>query len=267
MLCYWILRLPGGAPAGLVRVQNDRVLLKPTASIPGTFTLFSAASAVPILPETETPLPRAEALIGMDGDRMTCYASAEGAAPIASYRKRMSQLCTNKESEPAKEAVSEQAIPKIAHVETEKAESVADTAESEDDISQFNTMYVDSISDSARETQAFSLLLQRANAFYAAYEGDLAEDLVHNKDNKTEEQGGIELFSQEFPGARWRYVDGSDILPHYEGTWRQPNGATLHILAVRGHAAPRPPRALLGFTRFLRDRDGTGYWLRMTPLG
>ena len=24
--------------------------------------------------------------------------------------------------------------------------------------------------------------------------------------------------------------------------------------------------ALYGFTRFLRDRDGTGYWLRLTPL-
>ena len=77
---------------------------------------------------------------------------------------------------------------------------------------------------------------------------------------------GIDLFAQEYPGARWRYVDGTDVLAHYEGTWRQPNGQMLHILAVRGRAAPRPPRALYGFTRFLRDRDGTGYWLRLTPL-
>ena len=87
------------------------------------------------------------------------------------------------------------------------------------------------------------------------------------KEDIEAKDGGIDLFREAFPGARWRYVDGADILPHYEGTWRQPNGGTVHILAVRGRAAPRPPRALWGFTRYLRDRDGTGYWLRITPLG
>ena len=260
MLSYWILRLPEGTPAGLVRVQNDRVLLKPTVPIPGTFTLFSAASAVPILPETETQLSCPEALLGMDGDRMTCCAAAEGAAPIASYRKRLSHICTNKVSEPS-------SVPILSHVEPEEAESVTETEDSPDDLSYFSTTYVDSISDSAREAQSFSFLLQRAEAFYTAYEGDPTDNMVHNRNSHETEQGGIDLFLQEFPGARWRYVDGSDVLPHYEGTWRQPNGPTLHILAVRGHAAPRPPRALLGFTRFLRDRDGTGYWLRLTPLG
>ena len=90
------------------------------------------------------------------------------------------------------------------------------------------------------------------------------DNLVQKVDNQ--EGNGIDLFAQEYPGARWRYVDGADVLPHYEGVWRQPGGQTMHILAVRGRAAPRPPRALFGFTRFLRDRDGTGYWLRLTPL-
>ena len=44
--------------------------------------------------------------------------------------------------------------------------------------------------------------------------------------------------------------------------WIAPNGAKTRILAVRGHAAPRPPRALYDFTRFLRGADGSGYWIK-----
>lgn len=266
MLCYWIIRRPDGSPAGLVRVRNDLVLLKPTVPVSGTFTLFSDDAAVPIIPESETRLPCPKAVLGMDGDRVTCFAAAEHAASMPSYRKRLSRLCTIKSSEPVNQPMSDDPIPNLSHVENDSAHSAPDTTVSADSMSQFNTIYMSSISDSTRDAQAFSLLLQRAEAFYAAYEGDSADDMVQKEDSSADMSSGIDLFSQEFPGARWRYVDGTDVLPHYEGTWKQPSGTTLHILAVRGHAAPRPPRALLGFTRFLRDRDGTGYWLRLTPL-
>lgn len=266
MLCYWILRRIDGTAAGLVRVQDDRVTLKPTAPIEGRFTLFSDAGATPILPETETIFPCAVALLGMDGDRMTCFAAAENAAPIATYRERLSHFRTMSVSSPVLQAETDPSVLIISHDEVEKTEPVPELRENSNDMPHFSTISTDSVSDSARDAQTFSQILQRAEAFYAAYEGDPADSLVHKEDISAEPPGGIDLFSQEFPGARWRYVDGTDVLPHYEGTWKQPNGQTLHLLAVRGRAAPRPPRALLGFTRFLRDRDGAGYWLRITPL-
>ena len=265
MLCYWILRRPDGTAIGLVRVLNDRVTLKPTVPVAGTFTLFSEGSAVPITPESETVLPGAVALLGTDGDRVTCFAAAENAASAAVYRKRLSRIYTIKTDPIADRVPAAPIAPNLSHAE-EKPEL---NEESEDSLSHIRTISAKSVPDSVRDTQAFSALLNRAEAFFAAYEEDLSTPAVDNpvqkKDNYVEAHG-IDLFAREYPGARWRYVDGTDVLPHYEGTWRQPNGPTLHILAVRGHAAPRPPRALFGFTRFLRDRDGTGYWLRLTPL-
>lgn len=266
MLCYWIVRLPDGSPAGLIRVQNDRVRLSLSAPVRGSFTLFSKTGAVPLVPESETRLPYPEALLGMDGDRVTCFAAAEHAAPLCEYRKRLSRLCTIHEKEPVQKPVPPVNEPFLSHAEVKDPPSPPESEANPDDISHFSRISVDSVSDTAREAQAFSLLLQRAEAFYTAYEGDPTNDMVQKKDSTVDASGGIDLFSQEFPGARWRYVDGTDVLPHYEGTWKQPNGPTLHILAVRGHAAPRPPRSLLGFTRYLRDRDGTGYWLRLTML-
>ena len=169
------------------------------------------------------------------------------------------------EQDPVKKSVPSGDEPYLSHIDTKTPSSPPDPETDSDIISHYSRMPADSVSDSARETQAFSLLLQRAEAFYAAYDGDSLDDMVQKEDISMEAVG-IDLFAQEFPGARWRYIDGTDVLPHYEGTWKQPNGPTLHILAVRGHAAPRPPRSLFGFTRYLRDQDGTGYWLRLTPL-
>ena len=266
MLCYWILKRTDGTPVGLVRVQNDRVLLKPTVPIEGSFTLFSETDAVPIVPGSETHLPGAAAVLGMENERVTCFAAADNAASAAHYRKRLSRNRTNVMQNTPSEADES----KLSHVDISQTPITEDNAPESDCLSRLHTIEPDSIADSAQTVQAFSALLQRAEAFYAAYEGEssapTADTMAQKEDIYMEEHSGIDLFSQEYPGARWRYVDGTDVLPHYEGTWRQPNGQTLHILAVRGRAAPRPPRALLGFTRFLRDRDGTGYWLRLTPL-
>lgn len=256
MLNYWILKRPDGRAAGLVRVQDDRVLL--TLSAPnGTYRLFSDAACVPIVPERELRFVGAKAVLGTDGS----FAVAPDAESIAVYRARLSQICTKEE------APSPVPVPtdERSRKSTIEAEEPAQEMEREDDISQYHTSKPDSIADTARNTADFSLLLARADAFYAAYEDPGVPDEVVQKEDM-EADGGIDLFRQEFPGVRWRYVDGTDVLPHYEGTWRQPNGGTMHILAVRGYAAPRPPRALCGFTRFLRDENGVGYWLRLTPL-
>ena len=265
MLCYWIVRLSDGSPAGLVRVQNDRARFSLSVPVQGSFTLFSKTDAVPVVPESETVLPCPLALLGTDGDRVTCFAAAECAEPASAYRKRLSRFRTTHMTEAKKTDPAPESVPILSHNDPVPAASAPESPSVSDNIYHNSTMQGNSIADSAQDTRAFSLLLQRADAFYAAYEADPADGMVQKEDMETEAVG-IDLFSQAFPGARWRYIDGSDVLPHYEGTWKQPNGPTLHILAVRGYAAPRPPRSLLGFTRFLRDRDGTGYWLRLTPL-
>ena len=123
----------------------------------------------------------------------------------------------------------------------------------------------DTVDDSAERAAQFSLLLEHASAFYAQFDTPSVanvDNMVQKEDN-SENAGGIDLFPQAFARARWRYVDGADILPHYEGLWIGPNGERVRILAVRGRAAPRPPRALPGFTRYLMGSDGQGYWIRV----
>ena len=241
MLSYWILRRTDGTPAGLVRVENDRVLLNPTAPIPGTFTLFSATAAVPILPETETVLCGACAVLGTDGGQTTCFAAAPDAASLAVYRHRLSQLCT---------------IEPTPQHETNITQIEEETPQEPEELSQINTIEAEKsveIDETAQATAEFSVLLRHAEAFYTAYE----TTTVVQKEDRV----GINLFPQAFPGARWRYVDGADVLPHFEGIWKSAAGIQ-RILAVRGRAAPRPPRALFGFTRYLRGTDGNGYWIK-----
>lgn len=271
MLDYWILKRPDGRPAGLVRVENDRVRLTVTAPVEGRFTLFSETAAVPIRPETETRLSNAAAVLGTDGDRVTCFAAKKDAAPLQRYRARLSQNRTISTAQAVDTSVSDD----LSQIRTIAVKEDAEQTVIAEGLPQNNPIEdpaePQSISDAAQEAADFSLLLRRADAFYAAYEGtpptESVDNLVHKKDNRSDfGDSGLDLFLQEFPGARWRYIEGTDVLAHYEGTWRRPNGQTVHILAVRGRAAPRPPRALLGFTRYLRDRDGTGYWLRLTPL-
>ena len=282
MLSYWILKRTDGKAVGLVRRNNDRVMLTLTGEIEGSFTLFSETGAVPIVPESETILPGAAAVLCAKEDRVTGFAAASDAAPLAVYRRRLSQIRTITTTEPIQpppqaepEPVQAEAAEIISQNSTIESEEMPINEEKSETISQINTIKAeqsaDTVTETARDTAEFSLLLRHAESFFAAYEGPTSGETVNNMVQKVDkdenrEEDGIDVFTQEFPGARWRYVDGSDVLPHYEGTWRQPNGQTMHILAVRGRAAPRPPRALLGFTRFLRDGDGNGYWIRLTPL-
>ena len=265
MLSYWILKRNDGKPVGLVKTQNDRVTLHLTVPIFGAFTLFSKTDAVPIAPESEVQLCGAEALLGTDRGETICFAAKDRSASPARYLERLSQINTKKGEQTSKPAPP---APKPEQnqnstIDTEKPPIVVEKAEEQYQINTIETEKSDSVTDTARETEAFSDLLNRAETFYASYED--MEDMVQKEDIERDE--GINLFPQTFPGARWRYVDGADVLPHFEGTWTQPGGGTVRILAVRGRAAPRPPRTLVGFSRFLRDRDGLGYWIRIVPTG
>lgn len=256
MLRYWIVRRPDGSPAGLLRAENDRALLTLTAKIDGRFWLFSDVEAVPIVPDDVTTLAGAYALLGMDGDRETCCAAASCDVPLSICRERLSQIYTIE----AKHASESEHEIKTDHTEREKPPEQPEQAK---DISQISTIEAEEpadIDETARATESFSRLLRHAEAFYTAYETPY---MVQKEDNDPSE---IELFPQMFPGVRFRVADGPDVLPHYEGEYRRADGRTVRVLAARGRAAPRPPRAFSGFTRYLRGADGSGYWLRSVLL-
>ena len=259
MLSYWVLRDRNDAPVGLVRVENDRVLLTPTAALSCEFRVFSAAADLPLAPFSEARLANAEAVLGTEHGALCAFAAAPDAKPAQTYLKKLSQIYTIEVAE--KQTASEpDPIPPAPE---------ADAAPHANEPQNMQTL--PDVSDTARETEAFSVLLEQANAFYARFDRSIpptVDNMVHKEDNRDAgAPRGIDLFPQVFPGARWRYKDGADILAHYEGEYTRPNGARMKILAVPGRCAPRPPRTLPGFTRFLRAEDGTGYWLRMIPPG
>lgn len=72
-----------------------------------------------------------------------------------------------------------------------------------------------------------------------------------------------ETLSQIFPDSVWVTVRGEGIMPHLEGEWQRAN-ELFKIIAVPGSYAPRPPKHLFGFTRFIRTRQG-GFWLKFLP--
>lgn len=249
MLSYWILRDETDAPIGLVRVEDDRVTLQPTAAISCDWRLFSETDDVPAAPFTAVRLAGAAALLGTKDGKLAAFAAAPDAKPAAAYLGRLSRIRTIEE--PAK-----------------PVEPPMEALESQDDAEEEPTPLPD-VSDTARDTEAFSQLLRCAEAFYARFADDrppIVDNLVQKEDNPEPRTGGINLFPQAFPGARWRYVQAKDLLAHYEGEYREPGGERVRILAVRGKRAPCPPRTLRGFTRYLRAFDGTGYWIRILPM-
>ena len=260
MLSYWILRDAKGGPIGLVRRENERVSLQLHTPVTADWTVFSETGAAPIAPQGETVLPDAVAVLGLCDGRIAGFAAAKEALPAACYRARVSQICTKKEPpEPQQESSEPQPEP----LEPPSEPSAPPEPEMPEEPAVFaGPEPVDSVDESAERAAQFSLLLSRADAFYAQFDAPAvvpADNMVQKEDRPA---GGIDLFPQVFARARWRYVDGADVLPHYEGLWIRPDGERVRILAVRGRAAPRPPRALTGFTRYLRGADGNGYWVR-----
>ena len=258
MLSYWILRGADGRPIGLVRRENERVSLQLNTPVDADWMLFSDTDAVPLAADRTAVLADANALLGTKNGRTVAFAAARNAQPVACYRLRMSQNDTMQQEAPvpvAPEAPSSEPEPIIEASEPENAEKPGISEEEPPP---------DTVDGSAERTAQFSLLLERASAFYAQFEQPTvaAVDNMVQKEDNSEQTGGIDLFPQAFPRARWRYVDGADILTHYEGLMIGANGVRTRILAVRGRAAPRPPRALAGFTRYLRGSDGAGYWVK-----
>ena len=248
MLSYWIVRDRNESAIGLIRCDGGRVSLRLNALLEAEWTLFSDCDSLPFDPDGEAFLADANAVVGMRGDRIVAFAAAPGAPPPAAFRSRISHICTM-QIEPSEPLNEPEPQPE------EEPENAENAAVSEP---------IDTVDESAERAAQFSLLLTRADAFFAQYDAipAIPTDTMVQKEDSKPDAVGIDLFPQAFPRAKWRYVDGADILPHYEGIWIAQNGLRTRILAVRGHAAPRPPRALFDFTRYLRGSDGNGYWIK-----
>ncbi len=265
MLSYWILRDADGRAIGLARCENGQISLQLNVPVTAEWTLFSDTDAVSLDADGTAALIDANALLGMRDGRIVAFGGARSAQPAACYRMRMSQICTI-QTEPPTEAPSPETPEELTEAVSEptQAEPPEEPETPEEPAVSEEESPPDSVDGSAERAAQFSLLFEHAAAFYAQFDVPTVaetENMVQKEDNN-EEAGGIDLFPQAFARARWRYVDGADILPHYEGLWIGPNGERTRILAVRGRAAPRPPRALSGFTRYLRGSDGLGYWVK-----
>lgn len=71
-------------------------------------------------------------------------------------------------------------------------------------------------------------------------------------------------FPGAFPLSRWRRVPYPGTGRHYLEGEMYKNGVTYIIHALPGEY--RPGRRPQGFDRFLRGRDGSGYWVKVTRL-
>ena len=275
MLSYWIVRDRNERPIGLARCEGDRVFLKLNAPLDANWFLLSNDAAVCIRPSEDAVLCGAFAVLGMREDRPVAFAAAPTAPSLARCRAILSRFYTMQADAPAEPEpvlpASEPPAPEPEPVgpQSEPIEPEAPQAPDSPDVltvEPSEDAMPETADESAQRAAQFSLLLSRAESFYARVEQPPAvpvDNLVQKEDNSPCANAvGIDLFPQAFPRAHWRYVDGADILPHYEGLWIAPNGVKTRILAVRGHAAPRPPRALYDFTRFLRGADGSGYWIK-----
>ncbi|MFR3907674.1 MAG: hypothetical protein ACLTYI_09285, partial [Christensenellales bacterium] len=74
-------------------------------------------------------------------------------------------------------------------------------------------------------------------------------------------EDAVNPFPEAFPFSRWKRISYPGTDRYYlEGEARM-QGATYRIHALPGEY--RPGRRPKGFDRFLRARDGSGYWVRV----
>lgn len=70
-------------------------------------------------------------------------------------------------------------------------------------------------------------------------------------------------FPETFPGVAWRRVRYPGTRRYYlEGTG-QVNGVRCTVYALPGESYPAQPYRARGFTRFVRDANGNGYWVKI----
>lgn len=114
-----------------------------------------------------------------------------------------------------------------------------------------------------RRSAALCEILEKAQELFAPL-GEQQQAAEREPQRQEEGDTVLNPFPQAFPFSRWRRVTypGTDSC-YLEGETLR-NGVAYSIYALPGEYRSRP-RAK-GFDKFLRSRDGSGYWIRLTRI-
>lgn len=74
-------------------------------------------------------------------------------------------------------------------------------------------------------------------------------------------------FPKTFPGVVWRRVRYPGTRRYYLESTGQVNGVRCTLYALPGESYPAQPYRARGFTRFVRDVNGNGYWVKVKRGG
>lgn len=109
------------------------------------------------------------------------------------------------------------------------------------------------------QSQALLEILQRAAELFPQ---DMGRQSAPPKEEPADRnEDAVNPFPEAFPFSRWKRISYPGTDRYYlEGEARM-QGATYRIHALPGEY--RPGRRPKGFDRFLRARDGGGYWVRV----
>lgn len=75
------------------------------------------------------------------------------------------------------------------------------------------------------------------------------------------------LFPEAFPGVSWRRVRYPGTRRYYLEGSGLVNGARSTVYALPGEGYPAQPYRARGYTRFVRDTNGNGYWVKVKRNG
>ncbi len=108
-----------------------------------------------------------------------------------------------------------------------------------------------------RQSEALLAILQKAKEFFGGPAEPTAPDMAAAND------AVLNPFPEEFPVSRWKRVDYPATGRYYLTGEVLKAGGEYTIYALPGQYVPGAMRAK-GFTRFLRGRDGSGYWIKIS---
>ena len=110
------------------------------------------------------------------------------------------------------------------------------------------------------QSRALLEILQRAAELFPKDMGG-RQSAPQKADEAYGNEDAVNPFPEAFPFSRWKRISYPGTDRYYlEGEARM-QGATYRIHALPGEY--RPGRRPKGFDRFLRARDGSGYWVRV----
>lgn len=283
-MLYVPLKTSVGEPVGSLSITDDVAMLKTKRPMPGKCFVVTDEQTLPIFANTPLKLVgtfRAVAVV--DDDRLTCH----GVAPNCNLTRQ--QLWSLLSQNRTKSVVIPE--PELEQVDEPEPDDGAI-------MSQQSEPYAHpDVHDTEAATASFSALLHRANAVYERIDTQhqpmhhpalteplavpapapapkppnvsSANDWLNEIDTLLKGAKATTVppsvvgnpFPNTFPNSTWTAVSGEGVMPHLEGEWKR-GSELFKIIAVPGAYAPRPPKHLFGFTRFIRTRQG-GYWIKL----